>query len=160
MKKRLLSMLLAFGLLTSVLPMNAVAKGAEFGFLNAVTYELPVVAEGEFIAGEVDLPTQSGTGFIGELSGDMPEIREDGFLAEPTAPLKTFPTSGTLMNEVGEPDPAATPITTAEELAAMKSGGQGDRYTVRIRGKQSYLYFERSTNQTGNNIGRWFVERK
>lgn len=123
MKKRLLSMLLAFGLLTSVLPMNAVAKGAEFGFLNAVTYELPIVTEGEFIAGEVDLPTQSGTGFIGELSGDMPEIREDGFLAEPTAPLKTFPMSGTLMNEVGEPDPAATPITTAEELAAMKSGG-------------------------------------
>lgn len=79
MKKRLLSMLLAFGLLTSVLPMNAVAKGAEFGFLNAVTYELPIVTEGEFIAGEVDLPTQSGTGFIGELSGDMPEIREDGF---------------------------------------------------------------------------------
>lgn len=42
----------------------------------------------------------------------------------------------------------------------MKAGGQGDRYTVRIRGKQSYLFFERSTNLTGNNIGRWFVERK
>lgn len=51
-------------------------------------------------------------------------------------------------------------ILDIRQAAAMKSGGQGDRYTVRIRGKQSYLYFERSTNQTGNNIGRWFVERR
>ena len=42
----------------------------------------------------------------------------------------------------------------------MKAGGQGDRYTVRIGGKQSYLFFERSPNQTGSSIGRWFVERK
>ena len=43
---------------------------------------------------------------------------------------------------------------------AAKAGGQGDRYTVRINGKQSYLFFERSTNQTGNYLGRWFVERR
>jgi len=42
----------------------------------------------------------------------------------------------------------------------MKAGGQGDRYTVWINGKQSYLFFERSTELTGNIIGRWFVERK
>jgi hypothetical protein len=42
----------------------------------------------------------------------------------------------------------------------MKAGGQGDRYTVQVNGKQSYLFFERSTNITGNVIGRWFVERK
>lgn len=51
-------------------------------------------------------------------------------------------------------------ILDIRQAAAMKAGGQGDRYTVRIKGKQSYLYFERSTNQTGNNIGRWFVERR
>lgn len=51
-------------------------------------------------------------------------------------------------------------ILDIRQAAAMKAGGQGDRYTVRIRGKQSYLFFERSTNLTGNNIGRWFVERK
>ena len=51
-------------------------------------------------------------------------------------------------------------ILDIRQAAAMKAGGQGDRYTVRIKGKQSYLFFERSTNQTGNNIGRWFVERK
>ena len=51
-------------------------------------------------------------------------------------------------------------VTDIRQAAAMKAGGQGDRYTVRIRGKQSYLFFERSTNQTGNNIGRWFVERR
>ena len=43
---------------------------------------------------------------------------------------------------------------------AMKAGGSGDRYTIMIRDKQSYLFFERSTNLNGNNIGRWFVERK
>ena len=43
---------------------------------------------------------------------------------------------------------------------AAKAGGQGDRYTVKVGGKQTYLYFERSTNLTGNIIGRWFVERK
>ena len=51
-------------------------------------------------------------------------------------------------------------ILDIRQAAAMKAGGQGDRYTVRIKGKQSYLFFERSTNQTGNNIGRWFVERR
>ena len=51
-------------------------------------------------------------------------------------------------------------VTDIRQAAVMKAGGQGDRYTVRIRGKQSYLFFERSANQTGNNIGRWFVERR
>jgi hypothetical protein len=51
-------------------------------------------------------------------------------------------------------------VLDIRQAAAMKAGGQGDRYTVRIRGKQRYLFFERSTNLTGNNIGRWFVERK
>ena len=51
-------------------------------------------------------------------------------------------------------------VTDIRQAAAMKAGGQGDRYTVWINGKQSYLFFERSTELTGNNIGRWFVERK
>ena len=44
--------------------------------------------------------------------------------------------------------------------AALKAGGQGDRYTVQINGHQSYLFFERSPNINGTNLGRWFVERK
>ena len=51
-------------------------------------------------------------------------------------------------------------ITDIRQAAAMKAGGQGDRYTVMINGRQSYLFFERSAALTGNNIGRWFVERK
>ena len=51
-------------------------------------------------------------------------------------------------------------VLDIRQAAAMKAGGQGDRYTVRIGGQQSYLFFERSTNQTGNNLGRWFVERR
>lgn len=51
-------------------------------------------------------------------------------------------------------------VTDIRQAAAMKAGGQGDRYTILINGRQSYLFFERSTNQSGNVIGRWFVERK
>lgn len=51
-------------------------------------------------------------------------------------------------------------VSDIRQASAMKAGGQGDRYTISILGKKSYLFFERSTNLTGNRIGRWFVERK
>lgn len=51
-------------------------------------------------------------------------------------------------------------VLDIRQAAAMKAGGQGDRYTIRVNGQESYLFFERSTSLTGNNIGRWFVERK
>ncbi len=43
---------------------------------------------------------------------------------------------------------------------ALKAGGQGDRYTLRIRGQTTYIYFERTAAPAGNVIGRWFAERK
>lgn len=43
---------------------------------------------------------------------------------------------------------------------AMKAGGQGDRYTIRVLGRDSYLFFERNASKNGNSIGRWFVERR
>ena len=49
-------------------------------------------------------------------------------------------------------------VTDVRQASAMKAGGQGDRYTVWIRGKQSYLFFERSGALSGCNLGRWFVE--
>lgn len=51
-------------------------------------------------------------------------------------------------------------VTNICQASSMKAGGQGDRYTIYINGIQSYLFFERSTNLSGNVIGRWFVERK
>ena len=51
-------------------------------------------------------------------------------------------------------------VTDVRQAAAMKAGGQGDRYEVWIRGKQSYLFFERSGALSGSNIGRWFVESR
>ena len=51
-------------------------------------------------------------------------------------------------------------IIDIRQAPALKAGGQGDRYTIMVRGNQSYLFFERSTNLTGNVIGRWFVEKK
>ena len=51
-------------------------------------------------------------------------------------------------------------VLDIRQAPALKAGGQGDRYTIMVKGKQSYLFFERSTNLTGNVIGRWFVERR
>lgn len=51
-------------------------------------------------------------------------------------------------------------VLDIRQAAAMKAGGQGDRYTIFVRGQRSYLFFERSEFAAGNNIGRWFVERK
>lgn len=51
-------------------------------------------------------------------------------------------------------------VIDIRQAAAMKAGGQGDRYTIMIGGHKSYLFFERSTAVAGNNIGRWFVERR
>lgn len=46
------------------------------------------------------------------------------------------------------------------QAAARKAGGQGDRYTIEVRGHRSYLFFERTPNLTGTIVGRWFVERR
>ncbi|MGE4484013.1 MAG: hypothetical protein AB7C97_02740 [Oscillospiraceae bacterium] len=51
-------------------------------------------------------------------------------------------------------------VLDVRPAAALKAGGQGDRYTVRIGGKESFLFFERSTKPSGVTLGRWFVERK
>ena len=51
-------------------------------------------------------------------------------------------------------------ITDIRQAPAMKAGGQGDRYTIRVNGRESYLFFERCPSLTGNVIGRWFVERR
>jgi hypothetical protein len=51
-------------------------------------------------------------------------------------------------------------ILEVSQAAALKAGGQGIRYTIRIMGQESYLFFERSSLIGGNNLGRWFVERK
>lgn len=51
-------------------------------------------------------------------------------------------------------------VSQIKQATAMKAGGQGDRYTIWVNGQQSYLFFERNGSIAGNNIGRWFVERK
>ena len=51
-------------------------------------------------------------------------------------------------------------VSDIRPAAALRAGGQGDRYTVWVNGQQSYMFFERSINLTGNVIGRWFVERR
>lgn len=43
---------------------------------------------------------------------------------------------------------------------SAKAGGQGDRYTIMVSGREKYLYFEHNSNANNQNIGRWFVERQ
>jgi len=42
-------------------------------------------------------------------------------------------------------------VLDKRRAASLKAGGFGDRYTVRIRNRERYLFFE---------DGRWFVEGK
>lgn len=51
-------------------------------------------------------------------------------------------------------------VTDIRQAAALRAGGCGDRYTVCVRGRLRFLFFERSLQRSGNYIGRWFVERK
>lgn len=51
-------------------------------------------------------------------------------------------------------------VLDVRPAVAMKAGGQGDRYTIQVCGRESYLFFERSASVNGNNLGRWFVERR
>lgn len=51
-------------------------------------------------------------------------------------------------------------MTEIKQAAAQRCGGQGDRYTIIVQRKERQLYFERSASLTGDNIGRWFIERK
>lgn len=51
-------------------------------------------------------------------------------------------------------------ILDARPAPALKAGGPGDRYTAQIEGKQSYLFYERYTNPSGEVKGRWFVARR
>ena len=44
--------------------------------------------------------------------------------------------------------------------ASLKTGGCGDRYTIRVGGRETYLFFEHSSTPYTNYVGRWFVERR
>lgn len=43
--------------------------------------------------------------------------------------------------------------------STMEKGHSGDCYTVVIRGKEKYLFFEKSGERFTARVGRWFIER-
>ena len=43
---------------------------------------------------------------------------------------------------------------------AEKSGGQGDRYKIKMNGEEKYLFFEHNADYGDEKVGKWFVERK
>ena len=42
-------------------------------------------------------------------------------------------------------------VLQVKNCASLKAGGFGERYTIRVQGKQTYIFFEE---------GKWFVEAK
>lgn len=50
-------------------------------------------------------------------------------------------------------------ILDIRRAASLQGGGMGERYTVRINGKERYLFYENSLSFTGTRGGRWFVEK-
>lgn len=44
-------------------------------------------------------------------------------------------------------------VTKMVNAASLKVGGIGERYTVKINGQETFLFFEKET-------GKWFVELK
>ena len=86
-----------------------------------------------------------------------------------TKPNKTYVPVQVIFDKNGNMKPSALAwedgtvfeidrVLAVKQAAAMKAGGQGDRYTIRIRGKETYLFFEHSAS--GSTLGRWFVERR
>ena len=50
-------------------------------------------------------------------------------------------------------------VKDIRQAAAMRAGGQGDRYTVILDNQERYLFFERPTDSDDvSMVGRWFVE--
>ena len=43
---------------------------------------------------------------------------------------------------------------------AARAGGQGDRYTIRLGERITYLFFEHNVDYGSHIPGRWFVERR
>ena len=51
-------------------------------------------------------------------------------------------------------------IKAIKAAPARKAGGQGDRYTIMIEGKERSLFFEHNADYGNEKIGKWFVERR
>ncbi|MEF9896511.1 MAG: hypothetical protein RSC06_07245 [Clostridia bacterium] len=51
-------------------------------------------------------------------------------------------------------------VLDCKPAAAMRAGGCGDRFHVRINGQERYIFFERSGELTGLHLGRWFIEKQ
>ncbi len=51
-------------------------------------------------------------------------------------------------------------ILDVRSASAARAGGQGDRYTIRLNGQVTYLFFEHNVDYGSHIPGRWFVERK
>lgn len=51
-------------------------------------------------------------------------------------------------------------IKDVRPARARRGGGQGDRYTIMVRGQERYLFFEHSTGYGEPNVGRWFLETR
>ncbi len=51
-------------------------------------------------------------------------------------------------------------VTDVRPQGTLSPGAPGDRYTVLINGRQSYLYFRRIRERASHRIGIWYAEHR
>lgn len=92
-------------------------------------------------------------------------------MKQPQKPIKTYVPVEVAFDESGRMLPRmihwengktyeVDRILDIRSAPAVRAGGQGDRYTIRMNGHETYLFFEHNTEFGSPILGRWFVERR
>ena len=92
-------------------------------------------------------------------------------MGTPQKPIKVYVPVKVAFDELGRMFPRAIVwedgevfeidrVIAVRPAYAERAGGQGDRYTIRMRGKETYLFFEHNADFGSPVTGRWFVERR
>lgn len=92
-------------------------------------------------------------------------------MKQPQKPIKTYVSVEVAFDESGRMLPRrihwedgktyeVERVLDIRPAPAARAGGQGDRYTIRMNGYETYLFFEHNAEYGSSILGRWFVERR
>lgn len=92
-------------------------------------------------------------------------------MGNPQKPIKVYVPVDVAFNECGQMYPRVIHwedgkkyevdrVLDIRPAPAARAGGQGDRYKIRMNGKETYIFFEHNTEYGSQITGRWFVERR
>ena len=92
-------------------------------------------------------------------------------MGNPQKPIKVYVPVEVAFDENGQMYPRVIPwedgkkyeidrLLDVRPAPAARAGGQGDRYTIRMNGRETYIFFEHNAEYGSQITGRWFVERR